>query len=215
MPEYLSALPLTYLKVLSKFRILNKALSLPQTHFSHVFISRELENALVKVVPYLSACLPLPTSFFWQGLMYPRLTSNSQCSWGWPWTSDLPAFTFQVLRLQECTALPVLSRAWNPTQGIITHAQQPSYQLSHIPSPQVSFWVVTSCVSFPNNVLYIGGRCLITWNNYNLFTLWARNHAWIRSVALWLTHTSQGAGWDPKPLRERWRSEFRPRAVHL
>lgn len=58
-PEYLSALPLTYLKFSLKCRILNKALSLPQTHCSHIFIARELEDALVKsVISSLSDCLP-------------------------------------------------------------------------------------------------------------------------------------------------------------
>lgn len=34
--------------------------------------------------------------FLRQGLMYPRLTSNSLHGWGWPWTPDLPASTSQM-----------------------------------------------------------------------------------------------------------------------
>lgn len=37
--------------------------------------------------------------FLRQGLMYLRLASNSLCSWGLPYTSNLPASTFSVLRL--------------------------------------------------------------------------------------------------------------------
>lgn len=37
--------------------------------------------------------------YYWQGLICPRLVSNSLCSWGWPWTSDPTGF--HLLRAEK------------------------------------------------------------------------------------------------------------------
>lgn len=36
-----------------------------------------------------------------QSYMYTMLKSNSLCSWRWPWTCNLPSFTFWVLQSQQ------------------------------------------------------------------------------------------------------------------
>lgn len=44
--------------------------------------------------------------YFWhRGPMYPRLSSELLCSWGWPRTSGPPASVSCVLRLQICTTM--------------------------------------------------------------------------------------------------------------
>lgn len=46
------------------------------------------------------------TSSFRQDLVWLRLTSNSICSWGWPWTIDIPALYFWVLEFQVWDTTP-------------------------------------------------------------------------------------------------------------
>lgn len=55
----------------------------------------------------MTTATPSSTNLFLkQGLMQPKIASNSFCSWRWPPTAGLPAFTSCVLGLQECTTAP-------------------------------------------------------------------------------------------------------------
>lgn len=55
-----------------------------------------------------------------QGLMCPRLTSSSQHNWKWPWTSDTPSASSQVLGLQVWAPTSRLCCAGEGIQGFVS-----------------------------------------------------------------------------------------------
>lgn len=67
-----------------------------------------------------------------------RLASNSLCRWGWPWTSDSPASTSQVLRMTGmCHHTQFMYWAWNP--GFICMLGKTVKLLSYIPTHEGLF----------------------------------------------------------------------------
>lgn len=67
---------------------------------------KQEQSVLLTLLFHLSA----PGLVFWnRALNSPGLASNSLCSQGWPWPSDPPASTAQVLR-KPPSAIPVLTR---------------------------------------------------------------------------------------------------------
>lgn len=64
-----------------------------------------------------------------QGLVYPELSSNSLCSWGWFWTSDLPS--------PEITHLQIYTHAWATMLGLCFI--EPTYTWLHGIEPRTSY----------------------------------------------------------------------------
>ena len=75
-----------------------------------------------------------------QDFLYPRLASNSFCSQGYPWTSDLPASTLQGQGLQVWDTSSSLWGTRDDTRGFM-RARKAFCKLSNRISPRIAFFV--------------------------------------------------------------------------
>lgn len=94
---------------------------------------------------------------------YSRLSSNSRCSWSWPWTSDSSASISWVLKVPVC--VHAWSMGWNETQGFMHIRHSASLSPSILPFEEASLTAPR-----PQQLARLGGQ-------ESLFSFsWQRNH---------------------------------------